>query len=241
MPGATNAQALDAVAELARGLDGGAPALVFANLIETDQVYGHRKDVEGFAAALEEIDGRVGALLDGSARAGPADRVRRPRRRSGPSGDRPHARVRAAAGGDGGDGERVGGGFGGIRHDGPMADVGASVLRWLTGEQDAGASRRADRRLDRLTAAGPRCAGLAAAPGPGAPLDPRPRGARREGLASPGAGPRRRKLGRCPSCPRSRRSAASSRRSSRGAGSSGSRCSTPAGRGRSRPRRSRRR
>ena len=33
---------------------------VFVNLIETDQVYGHRKDVRGFAAALEAIDGFVG-------------------------------------------------------------------------------------------------------------------------------------------------------------------------------------
>ena len=38
--------------------------------------------------------------------------------------DRPHARARAAAG-------RFAG-HGGRRHDGPLADVGASVLRWLT-------------------------------------------------------------------------------------------------------------
>src|SRR3954462_13123719 len=37
------------LAEDARGL-------VFANLVDTDQVYGHRKDVEGFARALREID-----------------------------------------------------------------------------------------------------------------------------------------------------------------------------------------
>ena len=56
--GATNAQALASVdgllAELERGL-------VFVNLIETDQVYGHRKDVHGFAAALRELDAHVAA------------------------------------------------------------------------------------------------------------------------------------------------------------------------------------
>src|SRR5580658_6868900 len=52
-PGARNAAALDSVARLAQTLPAG---LVFANLIETDQVYGHRKDAEGFARALGEID-----------------------------------------------------------------------------------------------------------------------------------------------------------------------------------------
>src|SRR5262249_58818600 len=56
-PGADNAQALASVAsvlgELSRGL-------VFANLIETDQVYGHRKDAEGFARALRAVDASVG-------------------------------------------------------------------------------------------------------------------------------------------------------------------------------------
>ena len=40
---------------------------MFANLIETDQVYGHRKDVEGFARALREIDARVARWLGGCA------------------------------------------------------------------------------------------------------------------------------------------------------------------------------
>src|SRR5271166_3384570 len=40
-PGASNEQALASVEELLGELAGG---LVFANLIETDQVYGHRKD-----------------------------------------------------------------------------------------------------------------------------------------------------------------------------------------------------
>src|SRR5262249_37136695 len=46
--GATNAAALDATAKLIDELDGG---FVFTNLVETDQVYGHRGDVEGFHRA----------------------------------------------------------------------------------------------------------------------------------------------------------------------------------------------
>ena len=34
---------------------------VFANLIETDQIYGHRKDVEGFHGALRRIDAALAA------------------------------------------------------------------------------------------------------------------------------------------------------------------------------------
>ena len=63
-PGATNAQALAATTALLRELDGG---LVFTNLVETDQVYGHRKDVEGFHGALREIDAAVGGWLDAAA------------------------------------------------------------------------------------------------------------------------------------------------------------------------------
>ena len=49
--------------ELARGL-------VFVNLIETDQVYGHRKDAHGFAArAARDRRARRGAWLDAPARA----------------------------------------------------------------------------------------------------------------------------------------------------------------------------
>lgn len=36
---------------------------VFANLIETDQNFGHRNDTEGFAGALEEIDRAIPGLL----------------------------------------------------------------------------------------------------------------------------------------------------------------------------------
>ena len=45
-PGATNAVALASTSAL---IDGMGHGLGFTNLVETDQVYGHRKDVEGFA------------------------------------------------------------------------------------------------------------------------------------------------------------------------------------------------
>ena len=59
--GATNAAALAATAELIDSLDGG---FVFTNLVETDQVYGHRNDVPGYHGALKAIDAEVGEWLE---------------------------------------------------------------------------------------------------------------------------------------------------------------------------------
>ncbi len=98
--------------------------LVFANLIETDQVYGHRKDVAGFAARCARSTRRLGRAARAPARGRPADRDRRSRRRPGPSGHRPHARVRAAAGGDGRDGAS--------RGDGRALGAFATTARWRT-------------------------------------------------------------------------------------------------------------
>ena len=39
--------------------------LIFANLVDFDMLYGHRKDVEGFARSLEEFDLLLGPLLAG--------------------------------------------------------------------------------------------------------------------------------------------------------------------------------
>ena len=39
--------------------------LIFANLVDFDMLYGHRKDVEGFANSLEEFDAELGPLLLG--------------------------------------------------------------------------------------------------------------------------------------------------------------------------------
>ena len=59
-----NATGLAALDEL---VDGGIErGLVFANLVDTDQIYGHRQDVEGFHNALREIDDHVGRWLERS-------------------------------------------------------------------------------------------------------------------------------------------------------------------------------
>src|SRR3954452_18453578 len=53
-----------AVAAIDRLLAVSGPALVFANLVDTDQLYGHRKDVHGFHGALQAIDAAVARWLD---------------------------------------------------------------------------------------------------------------------------------------------------------------------------------
>src|SRR5206468_3588024 len=98
--------------------------LVFTNLVETDQVYGHRHDVEGFHRALRVIDGSVSQRLEMlraddllvltadhgcDVTASHTDHTRE------------HAPLLAAFAGNGS-----------RRHDGPLADIGASVLSWLT-------------------------------------------------------------------------------------------------------------
>ncbi len=97
--------------------------MVFTNLIETDQVYGHRHDFDGFAAALETIDVRVAqwlALLrDDDLLVLTADHgcdLSSP----GTDHTREHVPLLACFAG-----------HRSRRHDGPLADVGASVLAWL--------------------------------------------------------------------------------------------------------------
>jgi phosphopentomutase len=119
---ATNETGIAATTELVRLLDSG---LAFTNLVETDQVYGHRHDVEGFHTALQQIDAAVGEWL-GLLRPGDllvltADHGVDPTA-SHTDHTREHAPLLAVF--DGNDGRR---------HDGPLADVGASVLRWLRG------------------------------------------------------------------------------------------------------------
>ena len=41
---------------------------VFSNFVDFDTLYGHRRDVEGYARALEEFDARMPALLGGRGR-----------------------------------------------------------------------------------------------------------------------------------------------------------------------------
>jgi phosphopentomutase len=122
-PGADNATAIESITALMGDLDGG---FVFANLVETDQVYGHRNDVPGFHGALQRIDAAVGEWLEILDPARDllvltADHGCDP---TTPGSDhtREHAPLLASFAG-----------HGGRRHDGPLADVGASVLQWLAG------------------------------------------------------------------------------------------------------------
>jgi phosphopentomutase len=123
-PGASNERGIAAITELVGDLDEG---LVFANLVETDQVYGHRHDVEGFHSALREIDAAtadwLALLRDDDLLVLTADHGVDPR---APHTDhtREYAPLLASFAGNGG-----------RRHDGPLADVGASVLQWLAGRE----------------------------------------------------------------------------------------------------------
>lgn len=121
-PAPGNAEALAVTSALLTGLDGG---LVFTNLIDTDQLFGHRKDVEGFHDALREIDLAVERWLthlhDGDLLVLTADHGCDP---AAPHTDHTREYVPLLA---------VGPGVAPRRHDGAMADVGATVHRWLTG------------------------------------------------------------------------------------------------------------
>ena len=70
--------------------------LIFANLVDFDMLYGHRKDVEGFAKSLEEFDALLAPLLKalGAARLADDHRRSRLRSRSRVADDRSLARVR---------------------------------------------------------------------------------------------------------------------------------------------------
>ena len=124
--GKTNEQALAATTGLLRDLDRG---LIFTNLVETDQLYGHRHDAEGFHQALRAIDEEVGvwrSLL------GPDDLLILTADHGvdplTAHSDHTREHVPLLASYEGCEGHR---------HDGPMSDVGASVLRWLTGVEVA--------------------------------------------------------------------------------------------------------
>jgi phosphopentomutase len=124
-PAPTNERGIAQITALLGDVDSG---LVFANLVETDQVYGHRHDVEGFHRALREIDAAVGEWLrllrDDDLLVLTADHGVDPR---APHTDhtREHAPLLATFRGQDG-----------RRHDGPLADVGASALKWLA-DRDA--------------------------------------------------------------------------------------------------------
>jgi len=54
----------DGMEKLRSALRQQAAGLVFANLVDFDMLYGHRKDVDGFARSLEEFDALLGPLLE---------------------------------------------------------------------------------------------------------------------------------------------------------------------------------
>lgn len=138
-PGATNARALLNARRLFEGIDRG---LVFVNLIETDQVYGHRKDSRGFYEALRTIDAELGRWLPelrpDDLLIVTADHGVDPAH-AGTDHTREYAPLLAITGEmlASRSGRIVDGGRAGARHDGPLADVGATVLRWLTGRDAA--------------------------------------------------------------------------------------------------------
>ena len=119
-PGATNAAGIAVTTELMRSLESG---FVFVNLVETDQVYGHRHDVSGFAGALAAIDAAVGEWLslmrDDDLLVLTADHGVDPTT-DHTDHTREYAPLLASFAG-----------HGGRRWDGALADVGASVHRWL--------------------------------------------------------------------------------------------------------------
>lgn len=123
-PGATNAVALEETGRLISSLEHG---FVFTNLIETDQVYGHRHDVDGFAGALARIDAEVGEWLgqlgEDDLLVLTADHGCDP---AAAHTDHTREFVPLLA---------VYGQRAPRRHQGRMAEVGASVLRWLTGRE----------------------------------------------------------------------------------------------------------
>ncbi|MBX5469964.1 MAG: hypothetical protein IRZ21_08720 [Thermoleophilaceae bacterium] len=119
-----NASAIAAIDELLEGLDRG---LVFANLVDTDQVYGHRKDAEGFHRSLQATDAAIArwraAMRPGDMLVVTADHGCDPAH-PGTDHTREHAPLLAVF--EGCDGRRV---------DGPLACVGASALAWLAGRR----------------------------------------------------------------------------------------------------------
>ncbi|HLY50835.1 MAG TPA: phosphopentomutase [Solirubrobacteraceae bacterium] len=125
-PGATNAAAIRQTTQLLREVPSG---LILVNLIETDQVYGHRHDVEGFARALMEIDEAAALWLkllgDEDLLILTADHGVDPTMRH-TDHTREYAPLLATWHG-----------VRGARHDGLLADVGASVLEWVAGREVA--------------------------------------------------------------------------------------------------------
>ena len=129
-PSTSNAHGIAVTTELLRTVPD--QSFVFVNLVETDMLWGHRNDPRGFADALEEFDAGLPAMLaalhHGDLLILTSDHGCDP---TTPSTDhsREHALLVAHV---------PGAPMVSSRHDGDtFADVGATVMRIVTGQSDA--------------------------------------------------------------------------------------------------------
>jgi phosphopentomutase len=124
-PTKSNIDGIVQIEMLLRELDEG---MIFANLVETDMLWGHRNDPVNFHRCLQDFDRRLPDLLDamrpGDLLVLTSDHGCDP---TTPSTDhsREHALLLAYVEGRNANGQR---------HDGEFADVGATVNAWLGGK-----------------------------------------------------------------------------------------------------------
>jgi phosphopentomutase len=124
-PTKSNIDGIKQIETLLRELDQG---MIFANLVETDMLWGHRNDPVNFHRCLQDFDRRLPDLLDalrpGDLLVLTSDHGCDP---TTPSTDhsREHALLLAYVEGRNANGQR---------HDGEFADVGATVNAWLGGK-----------------------------------------------------------------------------------------------------------
>jgi len=122
-PTKSNVEGITRTIELLESIDAG---LVFTNLVETDQLWGHRNDPENFHRCLQDFDRRLSdildALRDDDLLIITSDHGCDP---TTPSTDhsREHALLLAYAAGKNAAGK--------IHENGEFADVGATVSAWL--------------------------------------------------------------------------------------------------------------
>ena len=125
-PTKSNAEGTTVTERLLR--EAGDGSFIFVNLVETDQLWGHRNDPVNFHRCLQDFDYRLPDLLDALQPGGlliiTSDHGCDP---TTPSTDhsREHAMLLAYA-----DGKNAAGRI----HEGEFADVGATVNRWLGGK-----------------------------------------------------------------------------------------------------------
>ncbi len=129
-PTSSNAEGIAQILRLLGEVDDG---LIFANLVETDMIYGHRNDPVGFHGSLREFDRAVpdlrAALRPDDLLVLCSDHGCDP---TTPSTDHSREYALLVAHTPGGVAHPGG------RHDGDLADVGATVRTWL-GDRGAAA------------------------------------------------------------------------------------------------------